>query len=485
MWNAAKYVAHVELGFTSCSSDNLTKAAGPFRSLLAAFRDDERGGISIFVLVLFIMLMLVGGMAVDYQRHEALRADLQDALDRGALAAANLNQNYISGGEKTTDQQVEDLIREYMASRNHRVHGVNVDAKFRQIGAGRQVVAAARVTMPTIFLSLVGVDTLSVNASSIATHSPSKMEVTVVLDVTGSMRSNSQSGRRKIEDLQIAAKEFVATVLADQSVPTLVSIVPFSENVNMPRWVTDLYSIDREHDYGNCIDVDSLDFSTTALPTTPATPYVQMQHFHTASAVFGCPRAANEATVFSNDVTELNDAIDALTTENWTAMFMGMKWGAALIDPSARAIVTEKINRGELDEKFAGWPHTWDDPSVNKIVVLMSDGRNTRLQSVNDALYERFPLDWWNANFDQGLLTVQVNDREGDLMLEEICTAVKGASNVLVYTIGFEITGSQQAQDALFGCASSLSTYYLVEGVEISTAFQNIADEITNLKLTN
>jgi len=34
-------------------------------------------------------------------------------------------------------------------------------------------------------------------------------------------------------------------------------------------------------------------------------------------------------------------------------------------------------------------------------------------------------------------------------------------------------------------CASAPSTFYLVNGVEISTAFQSIADEIVNLKLTN
>ena len=43
----------------------------------------------------------------------------------------------------------------------------------------------------------------------------------------------------------------------------------------------------------------------------------------------------------------------------------------------------------------------------------------------------------------------------------------------------------QVAEAALGDCASSPATFYLVNGVEISTAFQNIADEIVNLRLMN
>ena len=57
--------------------------------------------------------------------------------------------------------------------------------------------------------------------------------------------------------------------------------------------------------------------------------------------------------------------------------------------------------------------------------------------------------------------------------------------NSTVYTIGFELDGQPKAKTALGDCASSLSTFYLVDGVDISTAFQNIADEIVNLKLIN
>ena len=458
--------------------------------MLAAFARDERGGMAIFVLVLFVMLLVVGGMAVDYQRHEALRADLQDALDRGSLAAANLNQAYVLGGSQTTDEQARDVILDFMASRSHRYEGITLDTDVRNIGGGREVSAAASMQMPTIFLSLVGVDTLSVNARSTATHSASNLEIVLILDITGSMTRTSQSGLRKIDDLKIAAKEFLDTVLADPSTPTMVSIVPFSQNVNLPRRVADLYNIDRHHDFASCIDYHEFDFSTTGMPLDRGTPYLQAQHFRSnIGNNFGCPKTNNVATLYSNNVTDLKAAIDAMTPETWTAMYMGMKWGGAFLDPSSRPVVDALIADGDLDASFSGWPHAWNDNSVRKIFVLMSDGQNTRLNEIRDSIYPGQTPQWWNDN-DPGSARYSVinNDSDGigDLRLAEICNTVKtGSSNSIIYTIGFEVAGIPSAQAALLNCASNPTTYYLVEGVEISTAFRNIADEITNLKLLN
>ncbi|MEK6250012.1 MAG: pilus assembly protein TadG-related protein, partial [Planctomycetales bacterium] len=78
---------------------------GTPKKLLSSFMQDEGGGITMFVLVLSVLLLVAGGMAVDFQRQEFARADLQNALDRGVLAATNSNQTYDTSGELTVDQQ--------------------------------------------------------------------------------------------------------------------------------------------------------------------------------------------------------------------------------------------------------------------------------------------------------------------------------------------------------------------------------------------
>ncbi len=48
--------------------------------------------MTILALFMFILMMVAGGIALDTMRSERERVALQSALDRGALAATNLEQ---------------------------------------------------------------------------------------------------------------------------------------------------------------------------------------------------------------------------------------------------------------------------------------------------------------------------------------------------------------------------------------------------------
>ena len=460
---------------------------------VCSFMQDECGGITIFVLVMFVLLLVAGGMAVDYQRHELARADLQNALDRGVLAATNSNQTYDGSGTLSVDEQAELLIAGYLASRNYKPTGLNLSAIVTQVAGGRAITASADEPVDTIFLRLMGINRLNVAVISGAIQAVPKLEITLVLDVSGSMGWDSTSAPgTKLAQLKIAAKEFLDTVLtADTAAQTLITIVPFSQQVALPRSMADLYNLDRHHDYSSCIDFHDIDFDTTAMPTSTRTPYGQGQHFreNVGSGNYGCPKVNNAITPFSNDLNMLKNAIDALSPETWTATYMAMKWGAAMLDPSSRPVVDAMIANNELSEGFAGWPHAWNDTSVRKITVLMSDGQNTKLHEiVDDRYYEESPA-YWNVTAPSSGEKIAIIDNdvtgEGDVLLKAICNQAKIGANSTVYTIGFELADQPKATAALADCASSLSTHYLVEGVEISTAFKNIADEIVNLKLMN
>ncbi len=457
------------------------------------FGRDERGGITIFVLVFFVLLLVIGGMAVDYQRHDLARADLQNALDRGILAATNSNQLYDPNGQSTIDEQAAEVIYDYMASRVEGSAAVEIATSVTQIGGGRAIVASASRPLNTMFLRMVGINQLDIDVQAGAIQAVHRLEIALVLDVSGSMGWDSTSAPgTKLSQLQVAAKSFIDTVLsADNQAQTLISIVPFSQQVNMPRAMADLYNIDRHHDYSSCIDYHSIDFDTVAMPMNPVTAYVQGQHFreNVGSGNFGCPNANNAITPYSDNAQTLKDAIDALDPETWTATYMGMKWGQALLDTSSRPLVDAMIANGDLSADFAGWPNAWNNTSVRKITVVMSDGQNTRLNEINDDDYDDHSPDWWNSNNPPSGSKIRVIDNaatgEGDVLLKQICDQAKLGLNSTVYTIGFELAGQPAAQAALEDCSSSLTTHYLVEGVDITTAFQNIADEIVNLKLTN
>ena len=117
----------------------------------------------------------------------------------------------------------------------------------------------------------------------------------------------------------------------------------------------------------------------------------------------------------------------------------------------------------------------------------MTDGQNTYLHEMTDSAYARQTPTYWNSNAPRSsdVYSVVPTTPAGDALLKRICDQSKLGPNSTVYTIGFELDGEPEAKAALLDCASDAGTHYLVNGVEISTAFQNIADEIVTLKLTN
>ncbi|MEO0763765.1 MAG: Tad domain-containing protein, partial [Pseudomonadota bacterium] len=326
----------------------------------------------MFITVIFLLIAVMAGMAIDLARHETARADLQNALDRGVLAAANLNENV------TNKATAETVIRSYMASRTDRSSGFALKVDEPVMDVGRQVTASLDASVPTVFLSAIGVDSLQLPASAGAAEARGLTEIVLVLDISGSMgeASTAVAGNTKLDDLKAAVKSFVDTVLtAENAGRTLISVVPYSAQVSLPASMAALYNIDREHNYSTCIDYSDLDYSTTEISTTESLD--QSQHFadfvsfsyyfgiyHPSFIVpdsgtilnFNCPGASSAIIPFETDAQTLKDKVDAMQPQNWTASSVGMKWAGTLLDPIMRDYVTAKVDATTLSAEFAGWP---------------------------------------------------------------------------------------------------------------------------------
>ena len=279
---------------------------GTQKKPLGSFMQDECGGITIFVLVFSVLMLVVGGMAVDFQRQEMARADLQNALDRGVLAATNANHVYDTSGGQTEEELAQLLIAEYVESRSFKFGALNVSSVVTQMPGGRAIAASADEPLNTIFLRMMGLDTMNVAVNSGAVQAAPKLEIALVLDVSGSMGWDSTSAPgTKLEQLKIAAKEFIDIILdSDSGNQTLISIIPFSQQVVLPASMADQYNFDRVHNYSSCFDYHGLDFDTTAMPTNSLNPFEQGQHFSEWGGNNGCPQASNEIKALSNDRSE-------------------------------------------------------------------------------------------------------------------------------------------------------------------------------------
>lgn len=345
----------------------LSAVVSRLRAGWRAYRDDEEGALLIFALICFIGMLAGAGMAIDFMRYENERVKLQATLDRALLAAASLSQ----------ELDAEEVVVDYFAKSGLQGYTLNVTV---DEGINYKTVSAtASVLQNNFFLNMVGIDTLLAQVAGTAEERIQKVEISLVLDISGSMGWYS-----RMTNLKSAAKEFVEALL-DSSDPNEVSIsiVPYTADVVVGSSLLAHFNATNEHGYSSCIRFEDADFETTSITMTESLN--RLGHFDISSSGSSSPISSpwcetNEnlgILAFSTSEAALDARIDALVADGATAADNGMKWGVALLDPAVQGVVTNMIATGEVNNALAGRPVAYDDPETLKVVILMTDGENT------------------------------------------------------------------------------------------------------------
>lgn len=453
--------------------------------MLKHFARNEDGVMTIFAVMMLMMMLLVGGIGVDLMRNEMERTKLQNTIDRAVLAAADLDQE-LDPQAVVTDYFDKAGLGNYLTNVT-----VNNGLNFRT------VTAEASATTNTQFMKLMGVPTLTAPAISGAEERISNVEISVVLDISGSMGRNN-----KIYHMRDAAKTFVDAVLREDTDDLIsVSLVPYTAQTNAGEAIFNELSATELHEYSYCVDFDQSDFDTAGIDLNKN--YTQMQHFEKSYNSYygqainnpGCPKRSYEEIVpISQNADSLKSTIDNYTARANTAINLGMKWGVALLDPSFRPITSALNQNGTVDNVFAARPASYSDDETLKTVVLMTDGVNVDTWRIQDWYYnspsERVhwnynSLDrylWYNVRSSQwgNWRYVKYTSSQADSMLSNICTAAKD-QGIVIWSVGFEV--SDYSAGVMQSCASSPSHFFRVEGVEITEAFEAIASQINQLRL--
>ncbi|WP_158454117.1 TadE/TadG family type IV pilus assembly protein [Octadecabacter temperatus] len=358
------------------------------RDLFRMLRRDEDGSIIIFSLMMFVLILWFGGMAVDLMRFETTRTKLQGTLDRAVLAAADLDQT-LPPAEVCADYFAKAGMSQFLDT-------CIVDQGINY----RVVTAVADAEMPLFFYDLPSVfsspfsaelSSLTVSGTSTAEERVTDVEVSLVLDVSGSMNSNS-----RIQNLRPAARDFVTTVLsnntnAPQGLIT-ISIVPYSAVVNPGTLIEPYLNINRSHDESACLLFDDDEFETTELDLSAT--YDHVSHFDPSwysdsnSASDGdnlikypwCHVGDHNAIIpHTTNESDLHDAIDDLEPYGNTAIDMGVKWAAALLDPSTNAIISGLAGQAGtgVPAIASPRPEEFGQSDILKVIVVMTDGQNT------------------------------------------------------------------------------------------------------------
>ncbi len=358
-------------------------------NLTLRFRREEDGSLLIFSLVLFFLMVMMGGFAVDLMRYENTRTTLQNTLDRSTLAAAALSQRL----------DRESVVRDYMlkAGIAEQLQSVTITE-----GQNSSVVnAIGRADTKPFFMHLLGIDRFDAVGRSQAEQSITNLEIALVLDVSGSMTGT------KIANLKIAADQFVDTILEnDPNHRVSISIVPYNAQVNIGSDLVSKFNITHLNGVQNvnCIEIPAAAGGTLALSRTDAMPmmayadiaystnringFVAPTDANFARPNYGSsyckPTTVNVVRLPNNDGTQLKAQIDAMQAGGNTSITLGMKWGATMIDPSMRTAYNELIQAGKIPANIANRPFAYDDTGSTKIIILMTDGEHVSHNRVLD-----------------------------------------------------------------------------------------------------
>lgn len=353
----------------------VTQISSRPKNSLRLFLRREDGSFIIFSLFVLVAMLLATGMAFDVVRSEVARTKLQNTLDRAVLAAADLDQT-LNGNGVVEDYFERAGIMEYLGT-VATTEGLNY----------RTVTADSEVDMQTRFLKMVGLNSIQTRAVGTANETITDVEISLVLDNSGSMGSNN-----RLNLLKDAAKAFVDIVVPDSEEEAKVSIniVPFSTQVSAGPDLLKHFNVSDEHDYSDCVNFSDTDFDSSSLSTTA--PLQRTGHFDVFSwskpidqDYLVCPTDPNRhIRVMGNSRSALKAKIDGMTSGGNTSIDVATKWGLALLDPTMRPVISSMIGEGLVDSDFEGRPFSYTEPQTMKVLVVMSDGENTSQYMLRD-----------------------------------------------------------------------------------------------------
>lgn len=436
-----------------------------------AFQREEKGAAAVqFALMALPLTVTVFGM-VDISRASAAKGHLQDALDAAALAAAR--------SPATTDAGVQTVGEGVLQVDLTGAHATLKSSTFNIVG--NKIVASAKATTTPYISDLWRQGDIEIGASTEVVRSSKNIEVALALDITGSMSGT------KIADLKTAAKDLIDIVIQPTQTPyyTRVALAPYSMGVNVGSYAP---SVRGSITSGTCTTpgCNKYTFTTAAGGTktntisncvsersgghayTDAAPTTALVGRNYPNSGNPCPGAS--IVPLSSDKTSLKASIDGYSASGSTAGHIGLAWGWYLVSP----------NWGYLWPDANSKPAAYGTKDLLKVVVLMTDGEfNT---TYCKGVISKDSTSGSGSSSDH----INCNASNGDAFeqAEALCDAMK-AEGVIIYTVGFALSGNSAAENIMEECATDADHVFLPDsGADLKVAFRTIGQDINALRLS-
>ena len=468
------------------------------RTLRQCIRDTS-GNVAILTAITLPALALLVGGAMDYARALDARERLQSAVDAALLATAS----HRMANPSLTDAQLQAYFRKLLEeAREKRLDG-KLKADFSSLVFSRDgdvLRATMSGSIKTTFLRLMGMGNLPVSVSAETKAGYARLEVALVLDTTGSMGWPGANGMTKIEELKKAAKEFVDTLTKRFGTedPDIfkIAVVPFSQYVNVGTRFANASWLDYRPAskkarkklkkkgiyWEGCVGSRQTPWNTrddsytvNRIPIVMNYPrntwfgaakpkgyWRAYKYYSDGKDLYYnyCPSPILPLTSAIAEKAKIEKAIDGLQPAGWTYIPAGLMWGWRVLSPD------EPFTEGADDV-------TVKSENVRKIIILMTDGANTRAPITQSG--------WAWKDHQEG------NQSRADDFTRQACDAIKATNpntnrpNAEIITVTFDVT-DDGIKTLMQECAS-IGSYDAKVG-ELQELFRKIANQVSELYLS-
>lgn len=448
---------------------------GKLAGVAKRFAADCHGNFAILGGLTISVVALAAGFGVNIAQLHNVKSGLANAVDAAVTSTArDLTTGVIDA------KNADDIVRAFLE-----VNAASLLAPGEEVVLGKVTVDRAAGTVEAtahidvnVFFPLFGTaNRQRVTATTASLYSNKKIEVALMLDVTGSM------GGQKIKDLRKAAKNAVDAFLGGQAVSAdprvRLSLVPYANAVNVGSLAessvfVERKSSDRAEAPGNA---DPKLASGSSRPDNCATerkgdqqytdagPEVAMVNRDLLLTAYAdnrntdtCPKA--KVVPLTADAAKLNSEIDGFVASGGTAGHIGIQWAWYMLSDKWGGVLQKSQK-----------PAKSDPQNVAKFAILMTDGE--------------FNLSYSDASRWQDAYNASGKSATRD-SAKQLCAAMR-KQGIEIFTIGFQLD-TAAAKQTMKDCASpdgSVKRYFeTANGAELDAAFQTIARNIERLALT-
>ncbi len=478
--------------------------------LLRRFRRETRGVVLILFVLLFVPLLLVIAVGIDFGQSLFVKRQLAGAVDSAALALGRLPQ---ITDQAELEAKAESYIRaRYPTSSIGELTGFTAN-RTNLANGDVQIDVTATANVPTPLMGIGGVDSLTVNVDTRVLFQEKFLDLALVLDNSGSIGNGG-----KLQAMKDASTILVNALFGPQATSprVRVGLVPFTGavNVNVPE---DTFWLDRNNpaplhtqrlnlaagesafnflevmnggiaaNWGGCVrsrfnaGVDDLD--TTDTPPDPLIAETLFSAYFNPfngpdkdsyQGLTAAPNDDNDSPNFRCPVTPVQPltnvkstiitAIDAMTADGPTNIPAGLAWGLRLVSPG------EPFTEGGA----------YTDPKNLKAIILLTDGNNDI-----DGSYSSYGFD----GTDNPQVGSDPNDSL-DTRTAQLCNNIKADKDgdtsdedIIIFSIIFDVS-SGSIITLMENCASGTDRFFnSPDGATLQRDFEEIAASLIKLRL--